>query len=54
MLPQRRGFGSELLERTLAFDLKGRTSLSFNPPGLHCTIVIPLNRRVVHTPAVGV
>ena len=49
--PQRKGFGSELLERTLAFDLKGKTSLSFNGSGLHCTIVIPLNRRVVHTPA---
>lgn len=52
MPPQRRGFGSELLERTLAFDLKGKTTLSFNGSGLHCTIVIPLNRRVVHTPAV--
>ncbi|HVX75174.1 MAG TPA: CheR family methyltransferase [Bradyrhizobium sp.] len=51
--PQRRGFGSELLERTLAFDLKGKTTLSFNASGLHCTIVIPLNRRVVHTPAMG-
>jgi two-component system, chemotaxis family, CheB/CheR fusion protein len=49
--PQRRGFGSELLERTLAFDLKGKTTLSFNGSGLHCTIIIPLNRRVVHTPA---
>jgi two-component system CheB/CheR fusion protein len=51
MPPQRRGFGSELLERTLAFDLKGKTTLSFNGSGLHCTIVIPLNRRVVLTPA---
>jgi two-component system CheB/CheR fusion protein len=51
MPPQRKGFGSELLERTLAFDLKGKTNLSFNGSGLHCTIVIPLNRRVVHTPA---
>jgi len=49
--PLRRGFGSELLERTLAFDLKGKTTLSFNGSGLHCTIVIPLNRRVVLTPA---
>jgi len=50
--PQRKGFGSELLERTLAFELKGKTTLTFNPSGLHCTIVIPLNRRVVHPPAV--
>ena len=51
--PQRKGFGSELLERTLAFELKGKTTLTFNASGLQCTIAIPLNRRVVHTPAVG-
>lgn len=51
--PQRRGFGTELLERTLTFELKGKTTLAFDPPGVHCTIVIPLNRRIVHTPALG-
>ena len=51
--PQRKGFGSELLERTLAFELKGKTTLAFEPSGLHCTIAIPLTRRIVHTPAVG-
>ena len=51
--PQRKGFGSELLEKTLAFDLKGRTILNYDPSGLHCMITIPLTRRVVHTPAVG-
>lgn len=51
--PRRKGFGSELLEKTLAFDLKGRTILNYDPSGLHCTITIPLTRRVVHTPAVG-
>jgi two-component system CheB/CheR fusion protein len=51
--PQRKGFGSELLEKTLAFELKARTSLTYNSSGLHCTIAIPLNRRVVHTPAFG-
>lgn len=49
--PQRRGFGTELLERTLAFELKGKTTLAFDPSGLHCTIVVPLTRRIVHTPA---
>ena len=47
----RKGFGSELLERTLAFEFKGRTTLSFNPAGLQCRIAVPLNRQVVHTPA---
>jgi two-component system CheB/CheR fusion protein len=51
--PRRKGFGSELLERTLAFELKGKTTLTYNAAGIHCTIVVPLNRRVVHTPAVG-
>jgi two-component system CheB/CheR fusion protein len=51
--PQRKGFGTELLEKTLAFEFKGSTTLNYDPSGLHCTIAIPLNRRVVHTPAVG-
>ena len=51
--PKRKGFGSELLERTLAFEFKGKTTLAFNASGLHCTIAIPMNRRVVHTPAAG-
>jgi two-component system CheB/CheR fusion protein len=51
--PQRKGFGTELLEKTLAFELKAKTSLNYDPSGLHCTIAIPLSRRVVHTPAVG-
>jgi two-component system CheB/CheR fusion protein len=40
-----------LLEKTLAFELKGKTSLAYNPSGFHCMIAIPLSRRVVHTPA---
>jgi two-component system, chemotaxis family, CheB/CheR fusion protein len=51
--PQRNGFGTELLEKTLAFELKGKTTLNYDPTGLHCTIEILLNRRVVHTPAIG-
>jgi two-component system CheB/CheR fusion protein len=51
--PQRKGFGSELLERTLAFDLKGKTTLSFEPSGVRCVITIPLNRKTVHTPLLG-
>jgi two-component system, chemotaxis family, CheB/CheR fusion protein len=51
--PERKGFGTELLERTLSFELKGKTTLTYNPSGLHCTITIPLNRRIVHTPNVS-
>jgi two-component system, chemotaxis family, CheB/CheR fusion protein len=35
------------------FELKGTTTLSYNGSGLHCTIAIPLSRRVFHTPALG-
>jgi two-component system CheB/CheR fusion protein len=53
LAPKRKGFGSELLERTLAFEFKGKTTLTYNPSGLQCTIAIPLNRRVIHSPSVG-
>jgi len=42
-----------LLERTLAFELKSKTTLTYDASGLQCTIAIPLNRRVFHTPSVG-
>ncbi len=45
--PQRRGFGTEILERTLAYELKGRTRLAFEPTGLRCEIEIPLKELVV-------
>ncbi|MCA6110024.1 chemotaxis protein CheB [Bradyrhizobium cenepequi] len=51
--PPRKGFGTELLERTLAFELKGQSTMMFNAGGLHCTISIPLSRRTIHTPVVG-
>ncbi|WP_407158654.1 CheR family methyltransferase [Bradyrhizobium sp. STM 3557] len=51
--PKRSGFGTEILERTLAFELKGRTSLLFNPSGIHFTIVLPLGRGIVQSPAMA-
>ncbi|WP_225421078.1 sensor histidine kinase [Sphingomonas parva] len=36
--PERRGFGSRLIERGLAPDLAGRADLDFEPDGLRCTI----------------
>ncbi|MET4294014.1 two-component system CheB/CheR fusion protein [Bradyrhizobium sp. LB8.2] len=52
-LPPHKGFGTELLERTLAFEFKGQTTMAFNPRGLECTITIPLSKRAFHTPAVA-
>jgi PAS domain S-box-containing protein len=40
--PSRRGFGSLLLERTLAQDLDGDVTMSFEPAGLSCRIGAPL------------
>lgn len=49
--PTRKGFGSELLERTLAFELKGQTMMFFNAAGFVCQIAIPLTKRSFHTPS---
>jgi two-component sensor histidine kinase len=40
--PRRRGFGSRLLERSLASDLDGEVQLAFEPSGLVCLIDAPL------------
>lgn len=41
--PRRRGFGSRLVERTLAQDLDGEVRLEFRPEGLVCSIDAPLS-----------
>lgn len=51
--PLRKGFGTELLERTLAFEFKGQTIMAYNSHGLDCTITMPLSRRAFHTPVVA-
>jgi PAS domain S-box-containing protein len=40
--PKRRGFGSLLLDRTLAHDLDGKVAMEFKPQGLVCSIMAPL------------
>ena len=40
--PARRGFGSRLLERSLAAEMSGTVSLAFKPTGLRCEIEVPL------------
>jgi PAS domain S-box-containing protein len=44
--PTHRGFGLDLLERLLAYELGGETMLDFAPDGLRCTVVVPLNERI--------
>jgi two-component sensor histidine kinase len=40
--PSRRGFGSMLLQRTLAEDLEGEVIMKFDSPGLACFISAPI------------
>jgi two-component system CheB/CheR fusion protein len=44
--PDHRGFGTELLERTLAFELKADAALTYEPSGFHCVISLPLTSDV--------
>jgi two-component sensor histidine kinase len=45
--PTRRGFGTEFLQRTLAYDLDAETTWSLEPSGLRCTLVLPLTSHIV-------
>ena len=42
--PRRRGFGSRLIERSLARDLDGHVALDFLPAGLVCTVDAPVQK----------
>ncbi|HEV7252188.1 MAG TPA: PAS domain S-box protein [Mesorhizobium sp.] len=45
--PRRAGFGTELIERTLAYDLGGEARLEFQPGGLRCTVSLPANDSII-------
>jgi hypothetical protein len=40
--PERRGFGSVIVERTVDFDLHGKTEIRFAPAGFEADFFIPL------------
>jgi two-component sensor histidine kinase len=40
--PKRRGFGTRLIERSLALDLEGEAQIRFAPSGVVCTVNAPL------------
>ena len=44
--PQRRGFGSRLIQRGLASELDGEVTLEYRPEGVCCEIRAPLDRLV--------
>jgi PAS domain S-box-containing protein len=41
----RKGYGSELIERALPFQLGARTRLEFTPDGVHCDITVPITTK---------
>jgi PAS domain S-box-containing protein len=45
--PSRRGYGSELIERALPYQLGARTQLQFASDGVRCTIAVPVERDQV-------
>jgi two-component sensor histidine kinase len=40
--PTRKGFGSRLIERSLAADLSGNVRIAYDPKGVVCTVDAPL------------
>lgn len=51
--PERRGFGSRLIERGLESDLAGRARLAFEPDGMRCTIEASLEAVCAREAALG-
>ena len=44
--PARRGFGSELLQRQLRYELNGNATMDFHPDGLRVELEIPARGTV--------
>jgi two-component sensor histidine kinase len=42
-VPERRGFGTRLIERSIGEDLSGTVAFDYAPAGLRCTIALPLD-----------
>jgi two-component sensor histidine kinase len=54
--PRRRGFGRELIERVLSYELDAQVDLQFPRDGVRCRLVVPLGEETglaVHTDAVA-
>jgi hypothetical protein len=41
--PSRRGYGRELIDRALPYQLKAKTSYELTPEGVRCTITLPVS-----------
>lgn len=42
---RKRGFGTELIEKIVAHELRNPVDLRFEPEGVHCILLIPVRRR---------
>jgi PAS domain S-box-containing protein len=47
--PKRKGYGTELIERALPYQLKARTRLEFGEDGVRCVIVVPVRANGAET-----
>ena len=43
--PEHRGFGTDLVEKIVAHELKQPVQLDFETDGVHCALRIPVRRR---------
>jgi PAS domain S-box-containing protein len=46
--PTRKGYGSELIERALPYQLNAKTQLEFGPDGVRCAILVPISTESIH------
>jgi PAS domain S-box-containing protein len=46
--PKRKGYGRELIERALPYQLKAKTKLEFAADGVRCEIVVPIAMEPAH------
>jgi PAS domain S-box-containing protein len=45
-VPEKRGFGTRLIERSLAAEFEGKVTIDFNPEGVVCTVLAPLPQEI--------
>jgi two-component sensor histidine kinase len=44
--PERRGFGSQLIEGTIAYELRGTVQMKYERTGVVCNMVVPLTEEL--------
>jgi len=42
---RRQGYGTELIQRALPYQLEAKTNLEFSPDGVRCTITVPIRQK---------